>query len=87
MGEAEDAERVERRLNDHADRIRALEVKDAKQDGKIEKLCDSLQHLSDQIDAWMEFMKQTFWKVLSAMGGLIIVLFGFLIWYIQSLPR
>jgi hypothetical protein len=80
-------ETTERRLNDHAERIRILEVKDAAQDGKIEMLCDKLDNLSNQIGAWMDFMKQAFWKIIGVGGTLFFVLFGFLIWYIQSLPR
>lgn len=78
---------TERRLNDHAERIRILEVKDAVHDGKIEALCDKLDNLSNQIGAWMEFMKQAFWKILGVGGTLFFVLLAFLVWYIQSLPR
>ena len=80
-------ERTETRLNDHAERIRILEVKDASQDGKIEMLCDKLDNLSNQIAAWMEFMKQAFWKVLGIFGTAFFVLVGFFVWYVQNLAR
>lgn len=78
---------TERRLNDHAERIRLLEVKDAIHDGKIVALCDKLDNLSEQIGAWMEFMKQALWKILGVGATIFFALFAFLIWYIQSLPR
>lgn len=76
---------TERRLNDHAERIRILEVKDVVHDGKIEALCDKLDNLSNQISAWMEFMKQAFWKGLGAMGTILLIFLGFFIWYVQQL--
>lgn len=80
-------ERTENRLNDHAARIRVLEVKDAEQNARLEMLCEKLDKLSDQIGDWMDFMKQVLWKVLGGGGAIFLALLGFLIWYIQSLPR
>lgn len=64
---------VERRINDHAERIRALENSDAKQGVMIEQLCLKL----DSLISWMKALLIA-WS--TGMGG-------FLIWYIQSLPR
>lgn len=80
-------EMTERRINDHALRIRVLEVKDASQDGKIELLCEKLDNLSKQISAWLSFMKQAIWKGLGVMGTIILIFLGFFIWYVQSLAR
>lgn len=80
-------ERIERRLNDHAQRIRTLEIRDAAQNEKIEMLCDKLDNLSNKIDDWMDFAKEAFWKCLGICGSIFLVFLGFFIWYIQNLPR
>jgi len=66
-------ERTEKRLNDHADRIRYLETNDARQTVIIEELCKKMDNLISWIKALL-----IAWC--TGMGG-------FLIWYIQSLPR
>jgi hypothetical protein len=64
---------AEMRLNDHAERLRILETNDAKQGVMIEQLCEKL----DSLISWMKALLIA-WA--TGMGG-------FLIWYIQSLPR
>jgi hypothetical protein len=64
---------AERRLNDHAERIRALETNDAKQGVMIEQLCEKL----DNLISWMKALLIAW---ITGIGG-------FIIWYIQSLPR
>lgn len=66
-------ERCEKRLNDHADRLRTLETSDAKQSVMIEQLCEKL-------DSLISWMKALIIAWVTGMGG-------FIIWYIQSLPR
>ncbi len=66
-------ERCERRLNDHAERLRVLETSDARQSVMIEQLCEKL----DNLISWMKALLVVW---VTGMGG-------FLIWYIQSLPR
>jgi len=78
---------VERRLNDHADRIRALEIKDATQNEKIDSLCRELKELANNIRDLMGFMKSILWKALGGMGALIIVFLSFFVWYVQQLGR
>lgn len=82
-------ETTERRLNDHSDRIRALEIKDASQNEKIDTLCRELKELSQNIRDLMGFMQETLkeilWKTLGGMGGLLFILLGFFIWYVQCL--
>ena len=80
-------ERTECRLNDHADRIRALEIKEATQSERITSLCQKLDKLAETIADWMTFAQNLFWKILGAAGGLIMLFAGFMIWYVQSLPR
>lgn len=66
-------ERCERRLNDHAERLRVLETSDARQSVMIEQLCEKL----DNLISWMKALLVVW---VTGMGG-------FLIWYVQSLPR
>lgn len=80
-------ERTEKRLNDHAERIRCLEIKDAAQSERINSLCDKIEELAKTIENWIEFAQNLFWKVLGASGGIIMILAGFFIWYVKSLPR
>lgn len=80
-------ERTEIRLNDHGDRIRDLEIKDAAQNGRIDSLCQKMEDLAIIIERWMEFAQDLYWKVLGAAGGLIAMLGAFFIWYIQCLPK
>lgn len=70
--------RTENRLNDHAARIKILEIKDATQDGKIEMLCE-------KISEWMDFMKQALMKILGVFITASFVFFSFFIWYVQHL--
>lgn len=87
MGQEEDAERVERRLNDHADRIRALEIRDAAQNEKIDTLCKKLGELSDRITDLMNFIRTSLWKAVGALGTVLLIFLGFFIWYVQSLGK
>ena len=64
---------AERRLNDHAERLRVLETSDARQSVMIEQLCEKL----DNLISWMKALLIAW---ITSMGG-------FVIWYIQSLPR
>jgi len=82
---AEFEERTERRLNDHGDRIRALEIKDATQNAKIDSLCEKLEKLSEQISVLMEFMRSILWKTIGGMGAVLALFMGFFFWYVQSL--
>jgi len=66
-------ERTEKRLNDHSERLRALETSNAKQEIMIEQLCLKL----DSLVSWMKALLIAW---VTGMGG-------FIIWYIQSLPR
>lgn len=66
-------ERTEQRLNDHAARIRQLENNDARHGVMIEQLCEKL----DNLISWMKALLIAW---ITSMGG-------FIIWYIQSLPR
>ena len=66
-------ERTETRLNDHAQRIRALETADAAMAVRMENLCEKLDSLTNWIKALIV--------------ALITSTGGFFIWYVQTLPR
>lgn len=78
---------TERRLNDHGDRIRALEIKDAAQNERLDALCAKLDELSKSIKDLMDFMRSILWKALGATGGLLALFLGFFIWYVQHLGK
>lgn len=78
---------TERRLNDHAERLRVLEISDAKKNEKIDSLCEKLEILSNSIKELMDFMKSIIWKALGGAGALLVIFLSFFMWYIQSLPR
>ena len=78
---------TERRLNDHAERIRALEIKDATKDQKLENLFTTLEKLSNDIRELMAFMKSIMWKIIGGMGAGILLLLSFFFWYVQSLAK
>lgn len=80
-------ERTECRLNDHADRIRTLEIREAAQNEKIDSLCSKLDELSKGIKDLMDFMRSILWKALGASGALIVIFLGFFIWYVQHLAK
>ena len=69
----DEQERVENRLNDHADRLRALETGFAAQTVIVQELCKKL----DSLISWIKALLVAWGTGLGA----------FLIWYIQSLPR
>lgn len=80
-------EKVETRLNNHSERIRELEIKDARDTVRIDSLCSKLEELAKTIENWMIFAQTLFWKILGATGGIIAVLAAFFFWYVQSIPR
>jgi uncharacterized coiled-coil protein SlyX len=78
-------EAAERRLNDHAERIRLLEIGNASQNEKIDSLCRAIEKLATRIDDLMEFLKTCMWKALGIGGTVFMVFLGFFIWYVQGL--
>jgi hypothetical protein len=66
-------ERAEKRLNNHADRLRLLETSDARQSVMIEQLCSKL-------DSLINWMKALLIAWITGSGG-------FFVWYVQSLSR
>ena len=71
MGVLDFEERTEKRLNDHAERLRVLETGAAKQGVMIEQLCG-------KIDTLLSWMKALLIAFCTGMGG-------FFLWYVQSL--
>lgn len=78
---------AERRLNSHAERIRALEIKDATQNERLDSLCRELKELSKDIRDLMEFMKSILWKTIGGMGTVLMIFVGFFFWYIENLAK
>ena len=78
-------ENTEKRLNDHGDRIRALEIKDATQNEQLATLFKKLDDLSSDIRDLMALMKSVAWKLVGGVTSLLAVFLGFFIWYVQKL--
>ena len=78
---------AERRLNDHGERIRALEIKDATQNEQLVTLFNALEKLSNDIRELMAFMKAILWKIIGGMGVALVLFMGFFFWYVQSLAK
>lgn len=78
---------AERRLSDHGERIRALEIKDATQNERLDSLCRELKELSKDIRDLMDFMKSILWKTIGGMGAGVLVLLSFFFWYVQGLAK
>jgi cytoskeletal protein RodZ len=66
-------ERTEKRLDEHSERIRKLETSDARQTVLIEELVKKM----DSLITWIKALLIAW---VTGVGG-------FIIWYIQSLPR
>ena len=79
--------RAEKKLCDHDERIRDLELSEVRQSGQIANLCEKLEEFTKIIDRWMEFAQDLYWKVLGAAGGIIGVFVAFFIWYVQHLQK
>ena len=76
---------AERRLNSHAERIRALEIGNATQNEQLVTLFNTLEKLSNDIRDLMGFMKSILWKTIGGMGVTLTLFMGFFFWYVQSL--
>ena len=76
----EKLERHERWLGEHECKIDTLAKSDAVNSTEIKNLCKSI----DSQNKRMGNLTNAIWGLVASIG---MVLFGFLIWYIQSLPR
>ena len=77
MGQCSFHDDLKSQVKDHEVRIETLERKDAGNDVRIENLCRQLENLT----GWVKAL------VVSLIGTLVTGGGGFVIWYIQSLPR
>lgn len=62
----------DKKLDEHEGKIGILEKSDAKKEEKIDNLCDQLKGLTKAI-----------WGMV---GSIFLILAGFLIWYIETIP-
>ena len=66
-------------------RVRELELKEVAHSGQISSLKEDFKELSKSIDGLVEFAKAALWKFLGGTGAVMLLLAGFLLWYIQQL--
>jgi hypothetical protein len=81
----DEMERFEKRLNDHGERLRALETLVARYTERLDALCHKMDSLADSIADLMEFLKTCLWKALGGGGAVFLALLGFFFWYVQHL--
>lgn len=75
---------VQSQLREHERRLAAVEKSNGEILVRIDNLCEAIEGLKDELSGFVLSMNSTFRK--SAIT-VITILAGFLIWYIQSLPR
>ena len=84
-------DKVEGRVDDSLLRIAAGEVIDARHDERFVTLCEKMNDVMETLEKWMQFVQMLFWKVVAAIGAVILIiitaLIGFLFWYLQSIPK
>ena len=71
---------VEEQLDDHEIRIRSLEKDSTEMLVRIDNLCKQIAELTETIKSMGQSLKKA--AYIAVTGGV-----GFVIWYIQSLPR
>ncbi len=71
---------MEEQLKDHETRIRCLEKSNLEILGRLESLCEKVSELVEIIKSLGQSMKKAAYIA-------VTVGVGFIIWYIQSLPR
>lgn len=71
---------TEEQLKDHEDRIRRLEKDSTEMLVRIDNLCKQIAELTETIKSMGQSLKKA--AYIAVTGGV-----GFVIWYIQSLPR
>lgn len=72
------------RLGVHGDRLDKLENSQIRTEVVVQNLCDQIKTL---VDTMKEQQKSVQTMVLGIAGTAIVLLVGFFIWYIQSIPR
>lgn len=77
MYKCDDCEELYDKFENHENRIRGLEIKDAQRGEQISSLIQELRTLA----GWIKVL------VGSILIPIFLSLIGFVIWYIQSLPR
>ena len=82
MSECERHIEVVEYLDDLDDRVRYLELRDTATSERLDNLINRVNELVKTIEKFMSGVRKS---VIGASGVVIITLFGFLLWYIQTL--
>lgn len=80
----------DKRLHNHGDRLDKLEGGQVRTETIVNNLCEQIKQLIEAMQSQQKEQKEcrhvVFKTTLSIAGTIILVLVGFVIWYIQSLP-
>lgn len=82
MNECERHIEIVEAIDDHEDRIRYLEIRDTATSERLDNLIERVNKLVETIELFMSSVRKT---AIATTTGFIMALFGFLLWYIQSL--
>ena len=80
----EKLEQHDGRLDGHDDRLSKVENSQIRTEVVVQNLCDQIKTL---VDTMKEQQKAQTKMVLGIASTAIVILVGFFIWYIQSIPR
>ena len=82
MNECERHIEIVEAIGDHEDRIRYLEIRDTATSERLDNLIERVTKLVETIELFMSSVRKT---AIATTTGFIMALFGFLLWYIQTL--
>ena len=82
MNECERHTEIVEAIDDLDDRVRYLELRDTATSGRLDNLIERVNKLVETIEKFMISVRKT---AIGTTTGVIMALFGFLLWYIQSL--
>ena len=82
MNECERHAEIVESIDDLDDRVRYLELRDTATSERLDNLIERVNKLVETIERFMTSVRKT---AIGATTGVIMALFGFLLWYIQSL--
>lgn len=80
-----------RRIGVHGDRLDKLENSQTRTEVVVQNLCDQIKALVEAMQAQQveqrQQQKEQTTRILGIASTTIVILLGFLIWYIQTIPR
>lgn len=82
MNECERHAEIAEAIDDIDERVRYLEIRDTATSERLDNLIERVNKLVETIERFMSSVRKT---AIATTTGFIMALFGFLLWYIQTL--